>query len=252
MTEGAPSAKEPRIPPPPRPGYWERLLRLIPVAIKILATFVPHGTVADVAQGGLSRTEVNWPSGAGPMPGKRRRVARAEERIDVRGAWGAQLRRAVKRLSEGDERLATLEAGGKPSPQPDKACVQLSAARIVAIDLIGQHQQTLDGLLAYADEEARAEVTERELRFGRLLTLGAARMAGFTSTFRATLRDMQGKPIQAGELPNVIKGAPADKQAAFDKATREEVRRILEFEIDRLIRGRVTAAEIAPPIPPSP
>lgn len=35
--------------------------------------------------------------------------------------------------------------------------MQLSAARIVALDLIGQHQETLDGLLAYVDEEARAK-----------------------------------------------------------------------------------------------
>lgn len=227
------------IPPPRRPGPWERLTRGLPIVLRTAGSIVPHATAAEMAREGLASGEVNWKSWDGPMAGKRRRLARAREHIDAYKRWSRQLRHALDQLLAEDTRRTELAEGRELSAQLDRACEQRMTARRVALELLGKDASVLADLIGFAEDEATMLATERVLRAGRLLSLAKARgggVSGCAITCRAALHDMRGSPIPRGELPQILVDAPPERRDNFVEEVREEALRILERELDLLIR----------------
>lgn len=217
------------IPPPRRPGYRERLIRVIPAAMKTASGVAPHGVVIGV----VAEVRGELPSSKGVMPGKRRRIERAYERQPARSRWSKQLRDELQTDSQALDVLQQTRA----TQSPAEMCLSQHAARMKVLELLGRNPDILIELSGYAEDEAKANLAEFYLRPGKLVELAKGRnsRAGTIGVLRAAVRDMHGRPLESGRPPFVIQAAAEDVADTFSEITRREALRILEAQLDCLI-----------------
>jgi hypothetical protein len=226
MTTNAPATP---ITPPRRPGYRERLLRSIPMFVRTASVFAPHSALAAAAD--TRGPVVNWPGEwDGPMPGKRRRIARAREWQDAHERWSRQLSRGLSQ-----EVRSAILASRDPSLSLVAAIEYRQLARTLALQVLAEDQAVLSELTGYAEDQATMLVSERRLRLGALLALATGRHGGRARLARAAMADMHGDPISHGGTPRILAHAPPEEIERFADEVQSEARRILEYELDRLI-----------------
>jgi hypothetical protein len=193
--------------------------------MKTASAVAPHGVVI----GAAAEVRVDMPSSNGVMPRKRRFIRRSHERQDARGRWSAQLHKELD--------LETLDVLYRTRAEQLLAQASQSqhTARTTVLELLGRNPDILNELTGYAEDEAKAEVTESYLRAGKLLELAKRPRNGLASFAWGALRDLHGRPFERGQLPSVIRAAQPEIAENFTEAMRRETLRVLEDELDRQI-----------------
>jgi hypothetical protein len=209
--------------------------------VRTASLFSPHSALATAAD--TRGPAVNWPGERdGPMPGKRRRLVRAREWQDAHGRWSRQLSRGLSQ-----EAKAAILASRDPSLSLVAGTEYRQVARALALRVLSDDPEVISELAGYAEDEATAIASERQLKLGALLTLAGDRRGGLVRLARAAITDMHGTPIARGHMPRILDNAPPDTIERFAEEIRREAHRVLERELDLLISTNPSSIAPRPP-----